>query len=69
VVVARRDAYFGALDVNRSDDLEPTAVLFALASFAAPGESRATATWMRDLPEQWIADLGRATRLSHHGRS
>jgi Fic family protein len=63
-LVARRDAYFAALDVYRSGDLEPIVDLFAFASFAASEESSVTATRIRELPDQWLADLGRSRRGS-----
>lgn len=63
-LVARRDAYFAALDVYRSGDLGPIVDLFAFASFAASEESSVTATRIRELPDQWLADLGRSRRGS-----
>ena len=63
-LVARRDAYFEALDAYRSGDLEPIVGLFAFASLAASQESSVTAIRIRELPDQWLADLGRSRRGS-----
>lgn len=63
-LVARRDAYFEALDAYRSGDLEPIVGLFAFASLAASEESSVTAIRIRELPDQWLADLGRSRRGS-----
>jgi len=63
-LVARRDAYFAALDAYRSGDLAPIVDLFAFASFAASEESSVTAIRIRDLPDQWRTDLGRSRRGS-----
>ncbi len=59
-LVARRDAYFLALDAFRSGELEPIVGLFATAATAASQESSVTASRIRELPDQWLADLGRS---------
>ena len=63
-LVAPRDAYFAALDAYRSGELAPIVALFAFASFAASEESSVTAIRIRELPDQWLADLGRSSRGS-----
>lgn len=63
-LVARRDAYFDALDAYRAGDLEPIVDLFAIASIAASEESSVTAIRIREVPAQWLADLGRSRRGS-----
>ena len=63
-LVARRGAYFAALDAYRSGDLAPIVDLFAFASFAASEESSVTAIRIRELPDQWRTDLGRSRRGS-----
>ena len=57
---ARRDAYFEALDSNRTGDLEPIVGMFVLASLTASDELSVTAIRIRGLPDQWLTDLGRS---------
>lgn len=63
-LVARRDAYFAALDAYREGNLERIVDLFAFAAFIASEESSVSATRIRELPDRWLADLGRTRRGS-----
>lgn len=63
-LVAQRDAYFAALDAYRDGDLEPIVELFACAALIASEESQASAARIRELPDQWLSDLGRTRRGS-----
>lgn len=63
-LVAWRDAYFSALNSYRSGDLGPIVDVFASAASVASDEARVTAARLRELTEQWLADLGRSRRGS-----
>ncbi|MDP1876422.1 MAG: Fic family protein [Actinomycetota bacterium] len=63
-LVARRDTYFSALDAYREGRLEPIVDLFSHAAFVAAVESNVTASRIRELPDQWLAELGRTRRGS-----
>ena len=58
-LVARRDAYFAALGAFRRGDLEPLLLAFATGARLAAEESIVTASRLRAVPEQWLAQLGR----------
>lgn len=61
-LIARRDSYFDALDAYREGDLERIVEMFASATLVAAKESDVTASRIRELPQQWRADLGRVRR-------
>ena len=63
-LVARRAAYFEALDAYRAGDLAPIVRLFCAGAQIAAEESTVTALRIRDLPGQWRADLGRTRQGS-----
>jgi Fic family protein len=63
-LVARRDTYFAALDAYRDGDLERIVDLFAFAALVASEESSVSAARISELPDEWLADLGRSRRGS-----
>jgi Fic family protein len=63
-LVARRDAYFSALDAFREGDLEPILMRFAGAALIAAEEASVTAERLRQLPDEWRESLGRTRRGS-----
>ena len=63
-LVARRDAYFSALDAFREGDLEPILMRFAGAALIAAEEASVTAEIIRQLPDEWRDGLGRTRRGS-----
>jgi len=57
-LVARRDAYFDALDAYRAGDVEPIVGQVARACEISARESRTTAVRLDALPGTWSAQLG-----------
>ncbi|RNL60397.1 Fic family protein [Nocardioides marmoriginsengisoli] len=63
-IVARRQSYFDALGAYRDGDAGPIIESFATGSRIAAQESRATASRLAVMPEEWRTSAGRPRRGS-----
>lgn len=56
-ILARREEYFGALGAYRAGDPRPLAGLFIRSAHVAAIESRTSIERIKQLPEEWMAEL------------